>query len=235
VKIGIALLCRLNSRRLPGKILRRVNGQTLLEHIVSRIKLGAPECPVVVTTSQEDGDAAICELCRKLALNCFRGSLDDVAGRMLACAQLYQWDFVVRINGDNLFVDPPTLRAMLQVANANSYDFITNVPGRTFPFGMSVEILRTSTFAEILRHVDRPDHREHVTSWFYENPDVCKTLVFTNQSCPEASGLQLAIDTVEDLERARYILRGLGHRPEAGAMREVVKLAYEWNARQAQA
>lgn len=231
-RTGICLLCRVGSTRLPGKILRVLAGRTLLEHIVSRIRIGAPECPIVVTTSVEASDDPLAELAGRLKIPCYRGPLEDVAGRMLACARHYGWDYVVRINGDNLFVDPPTLRAMLDTAAAGTFDLVTNVPGRTFPYGMSVEILRTSAFAEALKKADAPRYREHVTLWFYDHPDSCRMQAVKNTAAPDGAGLQLAIDTPDDFERAGYVLAHLGDRPEEGRMQDVVRLAREWNAMQ---
>ena len=79
-----------------------------------------------------------------------RGDLKDVAGRLLACAQANDWDFVVRINGDNLFLDPQTLAEMMAIARTAVFDFITNVPGQTFPYGMSIEIIRMSFYRNLL-------------------------------------------------------------------------------------
>jgi spore coat polysaccharide biosynthesis protein SpsF len=228
VIVGIALICRHDSRRLPGKILRKIGGRTLLEHVVAQIRRGAPRHPLVVATSEEKTDDPISLFCDRIGLPCFRGSLIDVAGRFLACAQHYGWQFGVRINGDNAFVDSGTLISMLELAETGEFDFVTNVPGRTFPYGMSVEIVRTTFYADILGGVKDLHHREHVTSWLYHNPGVGRWRVVSNLACPEGAGLQLAIDTEDDLERARYIVGRLSDESASGTLRDIVLLAREW-------
>ena len=37
MKIGIIVLCRYNSSRLPGKILLKISGKTILQHIIDRL------------------------------------------------------------------------------------------------------------------------------------------------------------------------------------------------------
>ncbi|MBK1646790.1 hypothetical protein CKO25_19535 [Thiocapsa imhoffii] len=223
--IGIVLLCRYDSKRLPGKILRDIRGRSLISYIVERIRQAAPERPLVVATSTAGSDDPIAGYCRRAGLKCFRGSLDDVAGRFLECIVENEWDFGVRINGDNLFLDPQTLHAMLAIADTDQFDFVTNVPGRTFPYGMSVEIVRASFYRTSMKTTTEPSHREHVTSWLYENPSLGRRYVYQNTSCPEAAGLQLAIDTPEDLERACQILDRAG--PAAGTLnlRQIYELA----------
>jgi len=224
VKIGAVILCRHSSRRLPGKILREVRGLSVLGHIFSRVDHAMPRMPIVVATSAEASDDPIAEYCRRASLECYRGSLHDVAGRFLAAAQGKGWDFAIRINGDNLFVDPETLRVMAGIVGTNAFDLVTNVPGRTFPAGMSIEIIRLSFYAEVIGAMSASEHREHVTSWLYEHPEKGARYVYRNTAVPEAAGYSLAIDSEKDVARAESILSRTGLRPASSGLREI------WNA-----
>jgi N-acetylneuraminate synthase/N,N'-diacetyllegionaminate synthase len=225
MKIGIVILCRYGSSRLPGKILKEINGRSVLGHIYDRIQRGAQGYPVAVATSLEHSDDPIARYCQRSRLECFRGSLENVAKRLLDCAEKKSWDFVVRINGDNLFADPDLLSSMLAIAETDEYDFITNVPGRTFPYGMSIEILRVSFFREVLAKIQNSDHCEHVTSWLYENEQVGRRYVFKNKHCPEAKGLHLALDTEDDLVRHTSLFDRMDNPPSTYRLAEIVRLA----------
>lgn len=206
MKTGIILLCRFESRRLPGKILTEIAGRPVIRHIVERIRRGAPGRRLIVATSSEASDDPIAAYCRRAGLECFRGSLTDVADRFLSCMQAYKFDFGVRINGDRLFLDSATLHAMLAIAETNQFDLVTNVPGKTFPYGMTVEIVRRSWYESMVPAMTDPVYREHVTNWLYENPDFGHWYVYKNLVCPKAGGLQLALDTPKDLQRFEEIL-----------------------------
>lgn len=223
--IGIVLLCRYNSSRLPGKILRDIRGRPLISHIVGRIRRAAAERPLVVATSCEKSDDVIVAYCRRAGIECFRGDLNDVAGRFLSCLEAYGWEYGVRINGDRLLLDVETLHAMLAIADTGEFDLVTNTPGQTFPYGLGVEIVRTEFYASWLDSMTENSHREHVTTWFYENPSVGRRYVYRNTVCPEAAGLKLAIDTPEDLERALRILDRAGPAPETLNLKQVFQLA----------
>jgi sialic acid synthase SpsE/spore coat polysaccharide biosynthesis protein SpsF (cytidylyltransferase family) len=225
MKIGIIVLCRYGSKRLPGKILRELRGRTVLGHILDRVRHGAGTIPVVVATSTDASDDPIANYCRRSLVPCFRGPLADVAQRFADCAESYGWDFAVRINGDNLFADPDTLRSMLAIARTERYDFISNVPGRTFPFGTSVEILRVAFYRQMMANVSEAEHREHVTSWLYQNPESGQRFVYENDSVPHAGGLQLALDTEQDLQRAEQILARMDRAPASYDLASVVRLA----------
>jgi len=225
MNIGIVILCRYASQRLPGKILHEIHGRTVLGHIVDRLRRGCLGYPIVVATSQEASDDPIASYCRRLTLPCFRGPLDDVAGRLLDCAEQHGWGYVVRINGDNLFTDPAFLHSMLAVAQTDEFDLITNVPGRTFPYGMSIEILRVSFFRSVLAKLTEKQYREHVTSWLYENEEVGKRHVVLNKHCPEAAGVQLALDTAGDLEKFKSMFDRMNRHPATYTLPEIVRLA----------
>ena len=48
------------------------------------------------------------------------------------------------------------------------YDLITNVFPRSFPSGMSVEIIKTNLLEKMLNKFSKLD-KEHVTTYFYRN------------------------------------------------------------------
>ncbi|MDA3894778.1 MAG: N-acetylneuraminate synthase family protein [Desulfobacteraceae bacterium] len=225
MKTGIVILCRYASNRLPGKILKEIKGRSVLGHIYDRIQRGAHNYPVVVATSLDHSDDPIVRYCQRSMLECFRGSLENVAKRLLDCAEKKSWDFVVRINGDNLFADPDLLNSMLAIAETNEYDFITNVPGRTFPYGMSIEIVRVSFFRRVLGKIQNLEHCEHVTSWLYENEQVGRRYVLKNKHCPEAKGLHLALDTEDDLVRHTSLFERMDNPPATYRLAEIVRLA----------
>lgn len=215
MRIGIILLCRYDSKRLPGKILTEIGGCPAIRHIVDRIRRAAPWQPLVVATSCQASDEPIAEYCRRAGIECLRGSLTDVASRFIEAMQTFDFDFGVRVNGDNVLLDPATLHAMLAIVETNQFDFVTNVPGRTFPYGMSVEVVRRSWYESLNSSMAEPAYREHVTKWLYENPELGRRYVYQNQVCPEAAGLQLALDTPKDLERVSEILSHAGSDPSS--------------------
>ncbi len=210
MKIGFIILCRYNSSRLPGKILRTIHQKPILQYIVDSLSELVDKDAIVVATSEEATDNPIAEYCKANNINLFRGDLNNVSKRFLDCAKTYGWDYATRINGDNLFVDTRTIQDMLKIAQTNKYDFVSNVKNRTFPKGMSVEMVKTDYYQEQYQRFTEPDHFEHVTIFLYQNDNNQNYYYFYNTRCPEAAGLQFAIDTQEDFDLAEQIIRQLG-------------------------
>jgi len=199
-RVGLIVLSRYDSKRLPGKALIKINGKEILGYIYERL-LCVRGREIVIATSEEKKDNPIVEYCNSNNISCFRGSHADVSTRILQCAESYKFDYFVRICGDSVLVDPQIIGKMIVIAQEGNYDFVSNVKNRTFPVGISVEVLKTSFYKEINALLKTSYEREHVTSFLYENElQFPNRHYFFNDICPEASIYKLALDEAKDLE-----------------------------------
>ncbi len=224
MNVGIIVLCRFNSSRLPGKILKEIEGKPVLTYILERLKKSNYSDGIVVATSDSTADDPIARYCEDHDVNCFRGSLDNVSERFATCAAKNQFDVVTRVNGDNLFTDPVLVDQAIELAIEGDYDFVSNVDGRTFPTGMSVEVIKTSFYEKVLKQFNSPDHLEHVTLWLYQHPDSGQFKYIYNDTHPKAHGLKLALDCEEDLNFVSLLLQKMDRPHTAYGWKDIVKL-----------
>lgn len=225
MKTGIIVLCRFNSSRLPGKILREIDGKPVLSYILERLQLSKHAKGIVVATSDQSSDDPIAKYCEHHSVSCYRGSLDNVSERFLECAQENQFDYATRINGDNLFADASLIDKAVDLAVEGSFDFVSNVDQRTFPTGMSVEVVQTSFYAEKFRLFSKAEFLEHVTLFFYKSPSVGKFHFFYNDDISTAHGLKLAVDCEEDLNFVSLLLQKMKKPHTQYSWEEIVSLA----------
>lgn len=204
--VGVAILSRYNSSRLPGKALKEINGKTLLEYIYERVNEVLPSEQIIIATSEETSDDVIANYCKQHNWKYYRGSLDNVAERFYQAGINLGVDYLIRINGDNLFLDIPLLENMINLTHSYQYDFISNVKGRTYPKGMSIEIVRLIHYKNLLKDINKEkQYQEHVTLYLYENELTSYHFVY-NHELEEMAGIQLAIDTPDDFEKAVRII-----------------------------
>ena len=78
MKNVLFLQARLNSKRLPNKVLLKIKGKTILEHIINRLKLSKKIDDIFILTSKNKKDNMIFDLCNKIKINCYRGPENDV-------------------------------------------------------------------------------------------------------------------------------------------------------------
>src|SRR3989344_267840 len=78
---------RMGSLRLPGKVLKKVLGKTLLEHLILRVKRARGLDKIIVATTTSKKDAPIATLATRCGVGCFRGSENDVLDRYYQSAK----------------------------------------------------------------------------------------------------------------------------------------------------
>lgn len=202
---------RMGSTRLPGKVLRRLGGQSVLHRVVRAAgDSGAVDDLVVATTTDAADDAVVAE-CRTIGVDCHRGPADDVLARFCAVLDTRVSDAVLRFTADCPLLDPHIVALAADVfAAVPGVDYLSTSIARTLPRGLDVEVVRPS----VLRTVDglaTGHHRTHVTSYIYSNPTLFQVLGLTLM--PDLSGLRLTLDTEDDWRLITAIVDHFGDAP----------------------
>ena len=203
----IFIQARINSKRLPGKVLMEIEGKSILGWIIERIKKSDINIPVVVLTSDKKSDDRIEEFCIKNDINVFRGELDNVIQRFIDAAAFYKQDEFFRICADSPCFDPILLKSALYLAEKNpEYDLITNVHPRSFPKGQSVELIKLDPLQRLISFGLSSLEKEHITSGFYSREKEFKIYNFYNK-IEKYKNIQLSVDTPNDLKKIKLIFQ----------------------------
>jgi spore coat polysaccharide biosynthesis protein SpsF len=200
----------MSSTRLPGKVMQKIGDRTVIEHIYYQVSKTIDQQKIIIATSTHITDQPIADLCIRKGWQHYRGSLENVAERFLDCANEHKLDYGIRINGDNLFVNIDVLKKIVELSNTGQLHFVTNVPGRTFPIGMSVESLHIPWFRNLHDQFSKYD-QEHITIWLYNHLNELENVrIIENKNHPFPGIIHLALDNHEDLEKAKWITEKLG-------------------------
>lgn len=209
-KLGGIVLCRMDSTRLAGKTLRLMLGKPLLWYVLARCRaISALEQHLVVATTDRAIDDPIEQFCGEHGYQCYRGATNDVAGRLLAAARQYGFEWFFRLNGDSPFVDPALLDEAWRIASTGQYEMITNLAPRSYPYGISVELLQTAAYARARAKMNDPHHLEHATLFLYEYRHYFRYYNMLLEG-ENLSSVRLTVDTEEDFlffERAVMALK----------------------------
>jgi spore coat polysaccharide biosynthesis protein SpsF (cytidylyltransferase family) len=196
---------RMSSNRLPGKVLRLVEGKTLLAYLLESLKQCNSLGQIVVATSLEASDDPIAAACRGIGVLCFRGPLENVAERFRMLLDVCPCDRFVRANGDSPLLDHRLVDQGVGLFQSGNYDLVTNTQPRTFPRGQSVEVVRTDVFQEACRRMTEPEDKEHVTRFFYRHASEFRIHNF--ESGRDFGGLHMAVDEQRDFEAFEAAVR----------------------------
>ena len=224
MKIGAVILSRMDSTRLPGKALLEAGGRPLLCHVLAFCRKVDGIDTIALATSDRLVDEPLSNFAKMNGITCIRGSLDNVAERFLSAMETLNLDAAVRINGDSPLINPKLISDCIQRFKEGSFDLVSNVPQRTYPYGMSVEVVGINAMRHAFALMSDLKHQEHVTKYFYDNQGKFNISIMTSGN-PQFSEVQLSIDTREDFDRFVWIVDQLEGDPTDSDIATLVDLA----------
>lgn len=202
---GIIIQARMCSKRLPGKIFRKIGNKTLLEYIIFRLSFLKHSVKIVLATTDNPDDNIVEEFCRLNNIKCFRGSENNVLERYYLCAKKEKFDHVIRLTGDNPFIDIEELDCLIDLHIKTNSDFTHSF--ESLPVGIGAEIFTFTALEKSYLGGKEPHHLEHVNEYMLENPQIFKTTklkVAENKNRPD---LTLTVDTEKDHKKTCYIVQ----------------------------
>ena len=210
--IGVILQARMNSTRLPGKVLAALAGRPMIEHVVRRLRRVRRAKRLIVATGDSPADDAIARWADAAGVACFRGSEPDVLDRFYRCARRAGLTTIVRATADNPLVDPGCADALIDAHLAGGFDLSTSKCeyGSGLPDGVGLDVLSFEALATSWREATAPAHREHVDEYVWAHPDAFRTLVWAAPPALRRPELSLTVDTPDDRARVAALLARLG-------------------------
>ena len=165
----VIVQARMSSRRLRGKVLKKINNYKVLDMVVKRVKMSKRVKRIVIATSSHKSDDIIFNFCKKNKVLCFRGSLNNVYQRYCDAVIKFRPKAFIRICADSPFIDPFLIDKLIKTFVTKKYDIVTNILKRTFPKGQSIEVFKSKVFLSQQKKIKGKSDKEHVTTFFYKN------------------------------------------------------------------
>ncbi|MCX2837915.1 hypothetical protein OQ279_07080 [Salinimicrobium sp. MT39] len=227
LNIGFIIQARMQSTRLPGKILMPIPfGSELctLDWIIDELKkFNIPQSSIYIATSKNKENDVLESFCKEKGVNCFRGDEKNVLSRYIEIASKNNFDFIVRLTGDNPLVDLKVLNTALREHFSANADY-TNTKG--LPAGMNMEIITTEKLLG-LKHEQLSEHdKEHVTAFFKKDSKYRVNFIYPLKD-KDLSNLRLTLDYPSDFLVLSSVLSiALKYDMEVGGM-DLVELCLE--------
>ena len=102
----ILVQARTGSKRLKNKILLKIQGKTILEILISKLKKSKKVKKLIIVTTKKSRDNIIIKICKKNKINYFRGSESNLINRYYECAKYFKIDNIIRVTSDCVLIDP---------------------------------------------------------------------------------------------------------------------------------
>ncbi|MHA2244576.1 MAG: cytidylyltransferase domain-containing protein [Candidatus Hodarchaeales archaeon] len=198
---------RMGSSRLPNKVLADINGKTMLERILERLRTSRTIDKLIIATSIQTRDDPIQTFAQKNCIKVFRGSETNVLSRFYEAAKHFSPKNIIRICADNPLLEIDSLDRMVDLISQKPYDLIYNCHKEGLPKGTVSEVISFQILEEITQLPLKSQYKEHVTLYLKKNPTLFQVKKFFATKRYQHPYLNLAIDTIQDLEFIRTITK----------------------------
>ena len=208
-RVGIIIVARNSSNRLPKKALGKICGRESIAHLIDRMKKVKNADEIILATSISKSDDTLVKIAKREKIKCFRGSLENVASRYYEAAKKFNLDHVVRITGDAILVDEHMLEKAIdtQITKGTDVIFMKNMP-----YGTAKEVFSLRAIEAISKYSAKPENTEYL-EWFLENSRNFK-IDYIKSNYKFDKKIRLTLDYKEDLIQLNRIFRAFKSQKE---------------------
>jgi spore coat polysaccharide biosynthesis protein SpsF len=229
MKIVATIEARMTSSRLPGKVIMKVRKKILIAYLVERLKKIKNLDDIILCTTKNKTDDELVKEAEKLNIKCFRGSENNVLGRVVNALKKFKADVVVQITADCPIIDYKIIKQAITIYNKNNYDCVSNSFVRSFPDGMDVSVVNSKSLIKTNILAKKKKHREHVTLFIKENPKIfkIKNLIASKKNYwPE---LGVTLDEKKDYLLIKKIINFFYHKKYFFECSDIIELVRKKN------
>ena len=220
MNVIVIIQARMESTRLPGKVILPLGGKPAIQHVIERTKLIPGISKVIVATPTSPTDDPLVQFCNSMDVPVFRGSENDVLDRYYRAALLHQADVVVRITADCPLIDPIESGKVIKKFFDMDADYVSNTNPPMLPDGLDTEVFTIGALTKAWNNGKEKSEREHVTLYIYSNPEEFKIGSVKYQE--DLNQYRLTLDEMADYLLLNKIFSALEEKGQFGYLHEVV-------------
>jgi spore coat polysaccharide biosynthesis protein SpsF (cytidylyltransferase family) len=208
MRSATVVTARLGSSRMPRKMLADLDGQTVLERLVGRLRLANEPDMMLVATTVEPEDDELETAAAALGLTVFRGPTSDILERWRLAAVEHEIDLLVSCDGDDVFCDPCHVDEVVRTYRRGGAEYITctGLPFGTAPTGVA----RTGLERVCARKQETDTEGQ---GRFFAVPGIVTRAEVTAPDEVRHTESRMTLDYPEDIMFFRTVLRELAPDP----------------------
>lgn len=218
MKVLCIVQARMGSERLPGKVMKEINGKPMISYTLNSLKKSKYIDEIVLATSILELNDPLAKYVEKINFNVFRGEDEDnVLERYKLVADKYKGDVIIRITGDCPLIDPIIVDHVVTKFLMYDYDYVRLDVPNSFQRGFDVEVFSKDVLDRVYNEVCSKENiykleyqpfREHVTYYIYNHQDEFKVgYVKGEGKYFENRNINMSVDNEEDFQRVEEILK----------------------------
>ena len=213
MKVLALIQARMGSTRLPGKVMKKIMGKSMIEILLSRVSKADLIDQIVIATSKLPENQDMVEHLEGLGYLVYRGSEDDVLDRFYNAAVYFEADYIIRITADCPLVDPDLINSVINYTIDKQVDYGTNTLKEEFPDGQDIEVFTINSLRLAWQNAVLPSDREHVTPYIRKNSDFYGRSIFKAINyfpITNYGHVRMTVDEIDDFQAIDKLITRFG-------------------------
>ena len=232
MNIHIYVQARVNSTRLPGKILKKICDKTILEILVERLKKVENIDKIILVTGPKKQNSDLIQDANRLNLEYFCGNEENILDRFYSAAQKFNSDIIIRITADCPLIDFQLINNGLNLFLEKKHELLCNNRPRTFPHGLDFEIFKKEQLTEMWNLKKKEFQNDELFLNTFINPidDIFENSpdkVYCLKNEIDLSSIRVTLDYGEDLVVIKRIFEQCYDKNPFFGLTELISLKHD--------
>ena len=197
---GAFIPVRLDSERLPRKALSKIAGKTVLEHLIQRVeavKHIVSKRDIVVCTTTDSSDNELQVLADRIGVSCYRGEKNDLIKRFYDANEIFSFDTILQIDGDDPLAPPEYSELVLQALVEDEIDVSCTTD---LICGLNVKAFTAAALKRVYEAYQTPDNETGFGLYFLSEKLCTVKRIKPLKKVHSRPNVRLTLDYAEDLE-----------------------------------
>ncbi len=138
-KIIAIIQATTENTNFPNKMIKQINGKSILEIIINRVSMSDVDDIVIITTKNSSDDI-IKKIANDLGYMCFRNYKKSISLHMEYLADKYNANLIVDIPNDSILIDHKHINSLISYHYKYFIDYSSNYEEITFSDGFDVQV-----------------------------------------------------------------------------------------------
>lgn len=225
-RVVAIIQARMESSRLPGKVLMNLAGKPTLQWMIDRCNKSKLVDDIYIATTTKSSNKPIYETFGPNYVFQYMRDEDDVIGRVLACARYANAGIIVDLTGDCPMADPSHIDSMIEILIEKDFDYVSNCVYRDWPDGLDIQVYKTETLEKCIKLFHPKQH----AGWnIAQHSNEFKVFHWSSVLSDKKyywPKLELTLDTPEDYNLLNILFEKFGNNIEFCA-ESVIDYMYE--------
>tara|TARA_B100000959_G_scaffold167758_1_gene175759 strand:+ start:7648 stop:9462 length:1815 start_codon:yes stop_codon:yes gene_type:complete len=200
---GIIIQARLGSTRFKNKVLKKINGKTIIEIMLNRLSFSKFHSKIIIAIPNNKKNHKLYFFLKDRGYNVHVGDEKNVLKRFYQTAKKNKLKNIIRLTSDCPLIDYKIVDELANKFNKKKLDYLST--DKNYAEGLDCEIISFKALEKIYKRAKFESEKEHVTLYLRNHKDQFKFEKLKSKK--NNSNIRLTIDEKKDFNLIKKIVK----------------------------